>query len=478
MCEKLTSSVFIRCPTPIQIPHGTPLRPFAGALLVALCVLLPPAVLAASPGPVSSGPDYDAGLAALKAKDAPTAITAFTTCLQKLPADDACRWQLGWAYWTKNDWKDVVATWEPLAARNPTYETVQKDLASARTQLANASAATTARASAPATLPGDKPTIRIRAVGDMMIGSAFPAGALSPDDAVGTFDTVRSTLQDADITFGNLEGPLCDDETPSTKCKPDAAPGSCYAFRSPTRYGPLYKAAGFDLLNTANNHNGDFGEVCRQQTEATLAAQGILTSGRPGSSAEWTVNGKKIAEIGFHTNMACNYLNDTAGAVALVKTLVAKDDIVIVSFHGGAEGSGAQHVPVGHEMFYGEDRGDLRTFTHAVIDAGADLVLGHGPHVIRGMEVYKGRLIEYSMGNFATYGRFNLSGPQGVGEILEVGLGDDGRFVGGRIIGTVQEGRGRPALDPQNQAADLVRMLTAADFPELGPKVAQDGTFR
>lgn len=431
----------------------------------------PSTVRAESPTP------YDQGLAALKAKDALAAIAALQACLAAAPTDDACRWQLGWAYWIQNDWQGVVTTWEPIEQRTPAYETLSKDLASARAQLASLAAAKAARASAPATFPSGAPVVRLRAVGDMMIGTLFPDGALAPDDAAGTFDAVRSTLLDADLTFGNLEGPLCDNPAPSDKCKPDAAPGSCYAFRSPTRYGPLYKAAGFDVLSTANNHAGDFGDACRIETEQTLDTQGIHWSGRPGTVAEWVVNGRKIGLAGFHTNMACNYLNDTAGAISLVQQLVARDDIVIVSFHGGAEGSKAQHVPAGEELFYGEDRGNLRVFTHAMIDAGADLVLGHGPHVIRGMELYRGRLIEYSLGNFATYGRFNLSGAQGIGEILEVGLGADGSFVGGRIIGTRQEGSGRPVLDPENRAADLVRALTASDFVEHGVTIAQDGTI-
>ena len=98
-----------------------------------------------------------------------------------------------------------------------------------------------------------------------------------------------------------------------------------------------------------------------------------------------------------------------------MRALDTTHDIVIVSFHGGAEGSKALHVPYGQETFYGENRGHLREFTHTVIDAGADLVWGHGPHVLRGMEVYKDRLIAYSLGNFATYGRFNTRGQQGLG---------------------------------------------------------------
>ncbi len=430
-------------------------------------------------GPARAGDPtpYELGIAALKAKDAMAAIAHLERCLAATPDDDACRWQMGWGYWILSDWSKVVSTWEPIEKRNPTYESLAKELAYARGQLASLANLKLVKQMAPVTLPGGRPAIRLRAVGDMMIGTLFPEGALAPDDAAGTFDAVRATLQDADITFGNLEGPLCDNPAPSEKCRPDAKPGSCYAFRSPTRYGPLYKAAGFDVMSTANNHAGDFGDACRIETEQTLDKEGIVWSGRPGTVAEWTVKGKKIGMVGFHTNMACNYLNDHEAAVALVKTVAARVDIVIVSFHGGAEGSGAQHVPDDKEVFYGEDRGDLRIFTHLVVDAGADLVLGHGPHVLRGMEIYENRLIAYSMGNFATYGRFTLSGAQGVGEILEVGLGEDGRFVGGKIIGTKQEGQGRPVLDPTNQAADLVRALTVTDFVDWGVRVAQDGTL-
>jgi hypothetical protein len=457
-----------------------------------LCSLLgaglaPEDAAAADPIPVAETP-YQRGLTALKAKNTTEAIANLSACaadpasavVAGAPDEDGCVWQLGWAYWLQNDWAKVVTTWEPIERRNPSYQTLARDLAAARAQIAGAAAAEAARANAPATIPPRTaaPTaLRLRAVGDLMFGTLFPEGALAPDDAVGTFDAVRSTLVDADLTFGNLEGPLCDNPAPSDKCKPDAKPGSCYAFRSPTRYAPLYTAAGFDAMSTANNHAGDFGDACRIETEQALDAQGIRWSGRAGTTAEWVVNGKKVALVGFHTNIACNYVNDTPAAVALVQQLVSRNDIVIVSFHGGAEGSKAQHVPVGPETFYGEDRGDLRTFTHAVVDAGADLVLGHGPHVLRGMEIYKDRLIAYSMGNFATYGRFNLSGAQGVGEILEVGVAADGSFTSGRIFGTVQVNNGRPVPDPKNQAADLVRALSAADFPEHGAHVALDGTF-
>lgn len=450
----------------------------------------PPAPAAVAPAPASTegtaaaapvSPDLVEGLAALKEKRADDAIAAFRRCLAVAPATLECRWQLGWAYWVKNDWVSVVREWESLATLAPTYETVATQLPAARGQLEVRRLAATARAAAAKSYASSAPsgaTVRLRAVGDLMIGTAFPEGALPPDGGAATFAAVTDLLADADVTFGNLEGPLCDLQEPSLKCKPDATPGSCYAFRTPTSYMRWYDAAGFDVMSTANNHAIDFGEACRLQTEAALEAAGIRYSGRPGTIARWETNGLKIALIGFHTSASGHQLNDTETAVALVKGLAAENDLVIVSFHGGAEGSKAIRVPVGRETFYGEDRGDLRLFTHAVVDAGADLVLGHGPHVLRAMEIYKGRLIAYSLGNFATYGRFNLTGNQGIGAILEVQLARDGRLSAGRILGTRQAGEGTPVPDPQNAAADLIRVLGQQDFPESSAAIAQDGTIQ
>ncbi len=134
-------------------------------------------------------------------------------------------------------------------------------------------------------------------------------------------------------------------------------------------------------------------------------------------------------------------------------------------------------MPHGRETFLGEDRGDLRGFARAVVDAGADLVLGHGPHVLRGMEIYKDRLIAYSLGNFATYGRFNLSGFLGVGVVLDVTLTPDGRFVTGKLLPTKQQGAGIPSRDEAGEAIDLIRTLSQDDFPQTGVQVAGDGSL-
>lgn len=438
--------------------------------------------LAADPAPLppEAQAAYDAGVAALRAKDAAAARVALDQCLALAPDALACRWERGWAAWLAADWDAVVRDWEAVAAVDPDWPTLAGQLATARGQRDLAARARAARDRAPRSLPADLPpgtTVRLRAVGDLMLGTNFPEGYLPPDDGAGSFTAVADLLRDAELTFGNLEGPLCDTTEPSDKCRPDAAPGSCYAFRTPTAYARYFQEAGFDVLSTANNHAGDFGDVCRLQTEAALDRVGIRYSGRPGTVATHLIDGLKVAVIGFHSSKATHDVTDIPTAVGLVRELAAEHDIVVVSFHGGAEGSKALRVPEGPETYYGENRGDLRAFTHAVVDAGADLVIGHGPHVLRGMEVYRDRLIAYSLGNFATYGRFNLSGNQGIGAVLEVTLLPDGRFGGGRILGTRQEGEGRPVPDPANAAADLVRTLTEADFPTWGVVVAQDGSI-
>lgn len=309
-----------------------------------------------------------------------------------------------------------------------------------------------------------------------MLGSDFPEGYLPPNDGLGILDAVKPLLTDADLTFVNLEGPLCDiGET--KKCDPLKPPGSCYAFRTPTRYGAYLHDAGIDVVSTANNHAVDFGEECRLETERTLDALGIAHSGRPGDLASMKVGDLKVGLVAFHSKDSAIWLNDHVTAEKLVRGLAAEHDLVIVSFHGGAEGRNALHVMDGPEMFLEENRGDLKTFTHLVIDAGADLVIGHGPHVLRAMELYKDRLIVYSLGNFATYGRFNLKENLGIAAIVEASLARDGRFLGGKILPTRQVRGGIVEPDPSGAGIELFRLLTAEDFPKTGVRIKGDGTL-
>jgi hypothetical protein len=321
-------------------------------------------------------------------------------------------------------------------------------------------------------------TITFAAVGDVMLGSSFPdetGGLLPPDDGKDLLAEVAPILSGADVAFGNLEGPLVD-AGQSEKCA-RSKPGRCYAFRVPTRYGKLLLGAGFDVFSLANNHAGDFGDDGRASTRRTLDALGIRYAGAPGEVARLEVRGTRIALVAFSTSGGTNDVRDLDEAARVVEDAGRDADLVVVSFHGGAEGADRQHVPPGREEFLGEDRGDVRAFARAVIAAGADLVLGHGPHVVRGMEVVSGRLVAYSLGNFATYGGFNLSGPNGLTLVLEVRLAPDGTFLGGRIHPGRQERPGGPRRDPAGTVIPVVRRLSAEDFGAAAVRVDDDGNL-
>jgi capsule synthesis protein PGA_cap len=318
--------------------------------------------------------------------------------------------------------------------------------------------------------------IVVTAVGDVMLGTTFPdetGGLLPPNDGADLLQQVTPILKRGDIVFGNLEGPLVDGEGMSLKCR-GKAPGHCYAFRVPTRYGALLKAAGFTVMGLANNHAMDFGQEGRDSSRQTLEAQGIAHTGEVGDIAHLTVKGEKVAVIAFATYPGAYNLLDLDEALAAIRLAKADSDLVIVSFHGGGEGSTHQHVLDGDEMFLGEDRGDLRRFTHAAIDAGAGLVLGSGPHVVRGMEIYQGKLIAYSLGNFATYGPFNLSAENGISLILEAHLAPDGSFLSGQVYPVKQEKPGGPKLDPAMAIVPILRTLSLEDFTSnavvVGPR--------
>lgn len=319
--------------------------------------------------------------------------------------------------------------------------------------------------------PLPPPPITVAAVGDIMLGTDFPADRL-PDEDASILQGVAGLLASAEITFGNLEGTLLDGGEPAKQCK---NPSLCYLFRTPTSYSAHLAAAGFDMLSLANNHARDFGEEGRSESMRVLDELGIAHSGREGDVAVVEINGRQIAMIAFAPNIGAHSINDIETAAGLVRALSDQHDLVIVSFHGGAEGLDALHVIPGKETYYGEDRGDLIMFSHAVIDAGADLVVGHGPHVPRGLEVYQGRLIAYSLGNFATHYGISVAGIKGLAPILFATLGHDGRFLSGRIVSARQVRPMGPLPDPKQEAFELMKKLSLEDFGANAPLFGPDG---
>jgi hypothetical protein len=322
--------------------------------------------------------------------------------------------------------------------------------------------------------PPDKSSLRISiaSVGDMMLGTDFPENHLPDDDGVGFLTAVTPALSSTDVAFGNLEGVLVDGGEAAKKCK---NPSACYLFRSPTRYAEYYRAAGFDVISLANNHARDFGEEGRTSTMNALDAVGIHHSGREGDFASFEANGLTIAVLAYAVTKESNMMLDYELAEATVAGFAATHDIVMVTFHGGAEGVDAANLPFAEEEYYGEPRGDVVLFARGMVDAGADLVIGHGPHVIRAAERYKDRLIAYSLGNFATYYGISVAGIKGIAPILITTLDGEGRFVEGSIVSTIQLRPDGPSIDGRQRALILMRGLSIEDFDNPGLTFLPDG---
>jgi len=319
--------------------------------------------------------------------------------------------------------------------------------------------------------------INIVGVGDIMLGTAYPSRSYLPpnEDCSPLLKEVRPLLLEADISFGNLEGALIDGGKMSKNCKDTL---KCYAFRMPEKFASCLSASGFDILSLANNHSGDFGENGRRQTMHLLDSVNIAYAGleiKP--SAEFVKDGIKYGFIAFAPNKGTLDLLKTEKAAQMVKALAERNDIIIVSFHGGAEGKDFQHLPKSTEEFYGENRGNLYEFAHKMVEAGADVIFGHGPHVTRAMEIYKDRYIAYSLGNFSTYGRFNLSGPNGIAPLVQIIVDKKGKFIRGKIISIYQPGEGGAHIDPHKRIIPLINKLNIGDLPENILKINAEGNF-
>ena len=322
------------------------------------------------------------------------------------------------------------------------------------------------------THPDTRPhgTVTIAAVGDTMLGTtptlpASPATYLAP---------MRSALA-GDVVFGNLEGTLTDQT--ASKCG-GAPSSSCFAFRAPPEFASALHDAGFTILSNANNHSFDFGQAGEDQTVRALHRAGIAQTGLPGEITIVHAKDLRIAFLGFAPYPNTGPLNDLPAARRLIRRAAAKADLVVCAIHAGAEGTAALHLTGGDETYLGEDRGNPEAFAHMAVEAGADLVLGSGPHVLRGMEVYRGRLIAYSLGNFAGYHNFSLEGVLGESVVLHATLAADGRFRSGRLTSVRLVGAGQPVPDSSGAAAALVGQLSRTDLGARGVRIGPGGIIQ
>jgi len=354
--------------------------------------------------------------------------------------------------------------------------------------------------------------VRLAFTGDINLGTLTIPGGVPPDHGRGLLDASRDGLK-GDLVVGNFEGVLGDSGTtykcgrqgrhvtladtalpkpervqakrraaPPPKPRPGARPVTprmCYAFLTPAALAPRLAEGGFTHLNLANNHANDFGSEARMRTVRILDSLGLRTYGPLGSIAVDTVRRgdslTTVGLVGFTTYPYAYDLLDIARSAAVVDSVRSLVDLLVVTFHGGAEGSKALRVPEAPESLGREPRGALRAWARAVIDAGADAVIGHGPHVLRGIEFYRGKPIAYSLGNFLTYRGFNLAGPLGLTGVLQLEAGPDLAWRRVRFIPMLQLPGSGPAPDDNRAALDLIRTLSRDDFGDSAARFGDDG---
>ena len=305
-------------------------------------------------------------------------------------------------------------------------------------------------------------------VGDVTPGSRY---GLPARNGRALFASVLEPLRAPDLMIANLEGTFS--VGGSSKC--GAGSSNCYAFQAPPRYAGALRHAGIDLVNLANNHSYDFGADGARQTVAALRKANVEHTGRHDQVTVVSPQGVRIAVVGFATYNWTPSLNDPAVVDAHVGRAKKAAPIVVVLFHGGAEGSDRTHVPFGSEFAFGENRGDLRRFARAAIDAGADVVLGSGPHVIRGVEVYRKRLIAYSLGNFAGVGNFTTGGTLSLSALLTMRLEPDGRLRDGAWRSLTLGTTGIPRPDASRASRALARKLSVEDFGARAARISPSG---
>lgn len=324
-------------------------------------------------------------------------------------------------------------------------------------------------------------TITFAFMGDIMMGTSYPDDSngkfLPADSGSHLFKHIKNITSSVDFAAGNLEGTLIDSLGTPKHCK---NPDICYIFSTPTNFVSNLVDAGIDFMAIANNHINDMGAEGLKSTILTLTNAGISTAGirRLAETAVVENKGVKVGFSAFSPNAGTLNILDLDELRRVIKELKLQSDIVVISFHGGAEGPKANRVPHAMETAFDENRGNVVEFAHAAIDAGADIVYGHGPHVPRAIELYKNRLIAYSLGNFCTPYRISTKGINGHAPIITIHTDRNGKFIKGNIIPFIQQRGIGPQPDRTGIVINNIRHLCTLDFPDTSPEIDANGNIR
>lgn len=314
-------------------------------------------------------------------------------------------------------------------------------------------------------------TLTLSMVGDIMMGTTFPVNRLPENGGANMFDDCKAVLQESDMAVGNLESAMLVGgktwKTPSPRC---------FAFRTPPEYVNWLLDAGFDFVGTANNHANDFLADGSKKTRELLDSVGLAACGWAGERTYQIVErkGVKFGLTAFSRDAYNLCSLDSALVDSIIRDLRKRCDILVVSLHAGAEGQGQIHLPNEMEYFQGEPRGYVRQLTRQMVEAGADIIYCHGPHVPRCVNVYKGKFIAYSLGNFCTIS-MGTAAYCGLAPLIKVTFDSKGNFRKGKIYSFRQRPYVGPRIDEKNEAAKLLKKLTAEDCPDSPIEISDEG---
>jgi poly-gamma-glutamate synthesis protein (capsule biosynthesis protein) len=304
--------------------------------------------------------------------------------------------------------------------------------------------------------PGKNFGVSLVAVGDVMLGT-WVTSYLDSSGATYPFEPTRHILETADFAIANLEAPFTERGEP--------VKDKTFTFRVPPKHAAGLKESGFDILHLANNHILDYGPDGLFDTIAVGAGEDMAAAFAPSILERDGRDGKKprLGFLGFSMTHPEEFYagKDKPGTafpfyeryIAALDSLAAKVDIMVVSFHWGAE---KMVTPKAYQI----------EMAHLAIDRGADIVLGHHPHVLQGLELYRPRpnarpgLIAYSLGNFA-FGSYSRSSRTSI--ILKCVLDNDGVLYARCIPINVfnDEVNGQPQLLHDSAATAVIDSLNA-----------------
>ncbi len=350
---------------------------------------------------------------------------------------------------------------QELASASSSASTSLGAIVTTTTETPSTTEATTTTTEAPTTTTTTEPPPLLVAAGGDILGDRDVGLFMDENGGEAVLAEVGPFLQTAQLAFVNLEGPISDKGT--------RASWKEYTFRARPALMDGLVSAGIDVVSLANNHTVDYGHSALLDTIARLDEAGIQHAGA-GADALLTTPAGKVAVLaytdiipgGFPATSETPGVNATTSdrkkLLAAVEAADKAADFVIVSFHWGTE-------------YKSRANEDQRKLAHQVVDAGADLVIGHHPHVIQGLELYRNRLIAYSLGDFV-WDHYSVE--TGETFILRVALREEGPPSAVMVPVYLDESTGVPAPVTGDHAGSILNRLAELSS-DLGLEITVSG---